>query len=155
MKRLLLSSSLIIVLVFFLDQATKYYVKASLGYFDTITVTSFFNIVYAENTGSAFGMFKSFGIYFFIGVSLAAVIFLAVLIVKDRENSAAYSLLIGGATGNLIDRFIHGYVIDFLDFHIAGHHWPAFNVADSALTIGISALVIKTIRDTLRHGGKD
>jgi|WetSurMetagenome_2_1015567.scaffolds.fasta_scaffold00020_65 signal peptidase II len=154
MKRLILSSSLIVGAVFLLDQVTKYYIKAQLGYFDIITVTPFFNIVYAENTGSAFGMFKSFGAYFFIGVSLAAVIFLAVLIVKDRGNSAAYSLLLGGAAGNLIDRFIRGYVIDFLDFHLAGHHWPAFNIADSALTVGITILLIKTVRDGFSHEHK-
>jgi signal peptidase II len=155
MKKLLLSSSLIVVTVFILDQATKYYIKATLGYFDVVTVTSFFNIVYAENTGSAFGMFKSLGPYFFIIVSIAAIIFLAVIIVKDRSNSAAYSLLLGGAVGNLLDRFIHGYVIDFLDFHLAGHHWPAFNVADSALTVGIVFLLIKTIHDSRRHARKD
>jgi signal peptidase II len=155
MKKLLFSSSLIVVAVFLLDQATKYYIKVKLGYFDVVTVTSFFNIVYAENTGSAFGMFKSLGAYFFIIVSIAAIVFLAVLIVKDRSNSAAYSLLLGGAAGNLLDRFIHGHVIDFLDFHLAGQHWPAFNIADSALTAGITILLIKTIRDSYRHVRKD
>jgi signal peptidase II len=155
MKKLLLSSSLIAAAVFLLDQATKYYIKATLGYMDVISVTPFFNIVYSENTGSAFGMFKEFGVLFFIVVSLAAIIFLAVLIVKDGANSAAYAMLLGGAAGNMLDRFIHGYVIDFLDFHAAGSHWPAFNVADSALTIGITVLLIQALRDGLKRASHD
>jgi signal peptidase II len=168
MKKLLIFSSLIVFSVLLVDQATKYYIKAKLGYFDVVTVTSFFNIVYAENTGSAFGMFKSLGAYFFIIVSIAAIIFLAVLIFKDKGNSAAYSLLLGGAAGNLLDRFINGYVVDFLDFHLVHayvvdlfgyhltlHHWPAFNVADSALSLGITILLIKTIRDSFWHAHKD
>jgi signal peptidase II len=145
MIRALLPSFLISFSVFFLDQASKYYIKTNIGFFDVIRVTPFFNIVYAENTGSAFGMFKSLGIYFFILISIAAVIFLAVLIVKDRGNSLAYSLLLGGAAGNLLDRSVYGYVIDFLDFYIGTYHWPAFNVADSALTVGIGFLFIKII----------
>jgi len=155
MKKTLLYSPLIVAAVFVLDQVSKFYIKANLGYFDVIALTPFLNIVYAENTGSAFGMFKSFGIYFFIFVSLAAVIFLAVLIIKDRGNSAAYSLLLAGAAGNLTDRFIHGYVIDFIDLHWAGHHWPAFNVADMALTGGIAILLISTILDSRGHARKD
>jgi signal peptidase II len=145
MKRILLSSFLISFCVFLLDQATKYCIKANLGYFDVIRVTPFFNIVYAENTGSAFGMFKSFGPWFFIIVSLIAVVFIAALVLKDRDNSVAYSLLLGGAAGNLLDRFLYGYVVDFLDLYVGTFHWPAFNVADSALTAGIAFLLIKTI----------
>jgi signal peptidase II len=131
----------IVVLVF--DQITKYYIKAHIGPFDAIPVTSFFNIVYAENTGSAFGMFKSFGTLFFVTVSTSAVVALSVMIVKDVGNRTAYSLLLGGATGNLLDRLMRGYVIDFLDVYVGIHHWPAFNVADSALSIGIILLLYK------------
>lgn len=133
----------LIVLVF--DQVTKYYIKAHIGPFDVIPVTPFFNIVYAENTGSAFGMFKSFGSLFFIIVSTSAVIALSVMIVKDAGNRIAYSLLLGGAAGNLLDRFLRGYVIDFLDVFAGTHHWPAFNVADSALSIGIILLLYKAV----------
>ncbi len=146
MIKALATSFLISVIVFILDQATKYYIKAHIGFFDVIRVTPFFNIVYAENTGSAFGMFKSLGIYFFIFVSIAAVVFLTVLIVRDGGNRIAYSLLLGGAAGNLLDRAVFGYVVDFLDFYIGSYHWPAFNVADSALTVGIAFLFVKTIR---------
>jgi len=133
------------LIVLALDQVTKYYIKAYIGPFDVISVTSFFNIVYAENTGSAFGMFKSFGSLFFIVVSSSAVIALSVMIVKDAGNRIAYSLLLGGAAGNLLDRFLRGYVIDFLDVFAGTHHWPAFNVADSALSMGIILLLYKAV----------
>jgi len=120
-----------------LDQLTKYYVETHIGPYDAISVTSFFRIVYAENIGSAFGLFKSLGSTFFILVSSAAVIALSVMIVKDTANRLSYSLLLGGAAGNLLDRLMRGYVVDFLDFHLGTYHWPAFNVADSALTAGI------------------
>lgn len=131
------------LVVLALDQITKYYIKAHIGPLDVIHVTSFFNIVYAENTGSAFGMFKSFGSLFFVIVSTSAVIALSVMIVKDAGNRSAYSLLLGGAAGNLLDRLLRGYVIDFLDVYVGTFHWPAFNVADSALTIGIILLLYK------------
>ena len=133
----------LIVLAF--DQITKYYIKAHIGPFDVISVAPFFNIVYAENTGSAFGMFKSFGSLFFVIVSTAAIIALSVMIVKDAVNRMPYSLLLGGAAGNLLDRLLRGYVIDFLDVFVGTHHWPAFNVADSALSIGIILLLYKAV----------
>jgi signal peptidase II len=133
----------IIVLAF--DQITKYYIKGHIGPFDVLPVTTFFNIVYAENTGSAFGMFKSFGSLFFVIVSTSAVIALSVMIMRDAGNRTSYSLLLGGAAGNLLDRFLRGYVIDFLDVFAGTHHWPAFNVADSALSIGIILLLYKAV----------
>ncbi len=133
----------LVVLAF--DQITKYYIKAHIGPFDVINVTSFFNIVYAENTGSAFGMFKSFGSLFFVIVSTSAVIALSIMIMKDAGNRISYSLLLGGAAGNLLDRFLRGYVIDFLDVFAGTHHWPAFNVADSALSLGIILLLYKAV----------
>jgi signal peptidase II len=145
MKRPLLPFFIIAAAVFVLDQASKYYIKANVGHYAAIKVLPFFNIVYAENTGSAFGMLKGLGIWFFIGVSTAAVIFLSVLIIRDRVHAFAYALLLGGAAGNLFDRAFHGYVVDFLDFYVSTFHWPAFNVADSALTLGIAFLFIKTL----------
>lgn len=133
------------IIVLVLDQVTKYFIKAHLGTFDTINVTSFFSIVYAENIGSAFGLFKSLGSTFFIMVSSLAVIALSVMIVKDLANRMPYSLLLGGAAGNLLDRLMRGYVVDFLDFHIGTFHWPAFNIADSALTLGILFLFYSAV----------
>lgn len=136
---------LIALAIFILDQITKYIIKVSIGPFEIIRVTSFFNIVYVENIGSAFGLFKSLGNAFFIIVAVLAMVFVSVLMIKDRDNRLSFSLVLGGAAGNLLDRISRGYVVDFLDFHIGMHHWPAFNVADSALTIGITLLLIRTV----------
>lgn len=131
--------------VFVLDQFTKYIIKSYVGPFEVIRVLSFFNIVYAENIGSAFGMFKSLGNTFFIIVAASAVIFVAIIIIKEADNRLGFSLILGGALGNLTDRIVRGYVIDFLDVYAGRYHWPAFNVADSALTVGITLMCIKVI----------
>ncbi|MBN2653872.1 MAG: signal peptidase II [Nitrospirae bacterium] len=131
--------------VFVLDQATKLVILKYVGPHDIISVTSFFNIVFVENTGSAFGMFKSLGNVFFISVAVAAMAVVSYLIIKSREDGIAFALVLGGAAGNLLDRIIRGAVVDFLDFHVSGWHWPAFNVADSALTIGVGLLFISVI----------
>lgn len=136
---------LIAFAVFILDQITKYLVTKYVGPFDVIEITPFFNIVHVRNIGSAFGMFKSLGNAFFIAVAALAVVILSALIFKDRDNRLIFSFILGGAAGNLADRIAHGYVIDFLDFHAGGHHWPSFNVADSALTIGVFLLAFKTL----------
>ena len=136
---------LISLAVLIIDQATKYLIQARLKLFETVEVLPFFNIVFVSNTGSAFGMLKGLGNVFFIVVAGAAIVIVAVLIIKFREDRLAFSLVMGGAAGNLMDRLTHGYVVDFLDFFAGGHHWPAFNVADSALTVGIALLFIKTL----------
>lgn len=135
--------------VFLLDQVTKYIIQSKMYLFQVIPVLPFFNIVYVDNTGSAFGMFRSLGNTFFIIISSLAMIVVAALIVRYREDRVPLALVLGGAAGNLMDRVIHGYVVDFLDIFIGRHHWPAFNIADSALTIGIALLFIRTIF----HGG--
>ncbi len=129
--------------IFTLDQFTKYLIKSYVSPYEIIRVLPFFNIVYVENIGSAFGMFKSLGNIFFITVAVLAMAFVTVLIIKDRDNRLSFSLILGGAAGNLTDRIIRGYVIDFLDVYAGRFHWPAFNVADSALTIGIFLLAFK------------
>ncbi len=138
------SSFLIALAVFLLDQLTKYLIKTYMGPFDVIRIFPFFHIVYVENIGSAFGMFKSLGNVFFIAIALLAMLFVSILVVKDKDNRIVFSLILGGAAGNLADRLIHGYVIDFLDFSAGKHHWPSFNVADSALTVGILLLLYKS-----------
>lgn len=130
------------IAVYLLDQVTKYAAKQSISPFDAIAVTPFFNLVYVENLGSAFGMFKSMGVYFFITVAVIATAIVAYLILKDPENRLAFGLVLGGALGNLTDRIAHGAVIDFFDFYVGSFHWPAFNVADIGLTVGITLLLI-------------
>ncbi len=136
---------LVSLLILALDQLTKYFIKTHIGPFDVVRVTSFFNIVYFLNTGSAFGMFQGLGNSFFIIITLSAIALLIFLVIKDSHNRFPFALILGGAAGNLCDRIVSGHVTDFLDFYAGSHHWPAFNVADSALTIGISLLLIKTV----------
>jgi signal peptidase II len=145
MKQKLFLYFIIALLIFILDQSTKTLIKLYVHPFEVIRILPFFNILYVENIGSAFGMFKSLGNAFFIFISTFAIAFVSFLLFKEKDNRLCYSLVLGGAAGNLADRLIYGYVIDFLDFHIAGAHWPVFNIADAALTIGIILLFYKTL----------
>jgi len=145
MKQKLFFYFIIAIIVVIFDQSTKTLVKLYVHPLETIRILPFFNIVYVENIGSAFGMFKNLGNTFFIIVSFLALAFISFLLVKEEYNKIYYALILGGAVGNLLDRLIYGYVIDFFDLHIRGVHWPAFNIADSALTIGIIMLLFKTI----------
>src|SRR5271169_4849165 len=119
---------LISLCIFALDQLTKYFIKTHIGLFDTVRITSFFNIVHVLNTGSAFGLFKSLGNSFFIIIALLAMALITFLIIKDSRNRLPFALILGGALGNLADRIIFRHVTDFLDFYIGTYHWPSFNV---------------------------
>jgi signal peptidase II len=130
------------LLVFVLDQSTKHIIRVSVGLSESIPVTPFFDIVHVRNTGSAFGLFRGLGNVFFIVVSFAAIVVVAALLVKNGADRLGLALILGGAGGNVADRIAYGYVTDFLDLFIGRHHWPAFNVADSALTVGMVLLVV-------------
>lgn len=126
-----------------LDQVTKHLVTARLRVNGVIEVVpGLFNIVLYRNPGAAFSVFNAGGYIrtlFLIAVSVAALVIIFVLIrqSKDTLMSFALSMVAGGAAGNLIDRVRYGSVIDFLDFYAGNYHWPAFNVADSAITVGV------------------
>ncbi len=136
---------LITLSVIALDQITKYMIVTSFNAYDSIEIFPFLNIVSVRNTGAAFGMFRSLGSGFFIIISLAAIIFVVNLILRNAYNFIGLSLILGGAVGNLIDRLFYGKVVDFMDFSAGNFHWPAFNVADSALTIGIGIILITSL----------
>jgi len=144
MKRPVLAL-LIASVVIALDQATKYLIVKYLGSYDSIEIFSFLHIVSVRNTGSAFGMFRNLGSNFFIVVSAAAIIFILFLLIKNTYNFLGLSLILGGAVGNLIDRLLLGKVVDFIDFSIGSCHWPSFNVADSALTVGIFIIFLTSL----------
>ena len=135
----------IALLVVLLDQSTKYLVRNLMSPFDTIKVFSFLDLVSVTNEGAAFGMFKGLGTVAFIVVSLVAIVFVSFLLLRTREDGFALSLILGGATGNLIDRIIFGKVTDFIDVFAGRFHWPAFNVADSALTTGLVLLLLGSL----------
>jgi signal peptidase II len=136
---------LIVATVIALDQVTKYLIVTSFNTYDSVEIFPFLNIVSVRNTGAAFGMFRSLGSGFFIIISVAAIIFIAYLIMRNAYNFIGLSLILGGAVGNLIDRLYYGKVVDFVDFFIGNFHWPAFNVADSSLTIGIGIILVTSL----------
>jgi signal peptidase II len=131
------------------DQWTKYVVQQRLPpYVRVEMIHGFFNLTHVRNAGGAFGMFGGdkggFGSLLFIAVSLIAIGILLFLFIKmkgEREIVCfSLSLVLAGAIGNLIDRLHYGEVVDFLDFHLFSYHWPAFNIADSAITTGVILL---------------
>lgn len=133
-------------LIFFLDQLTKHLAFYYLAPSRILKITPFLNLVYVENKGTAFGLFKSLGTEFFVLVSILVIAVLFFMMFKDNKNEIIYSLIIGGAFGNLFDRIIRGYVIDFIDMHLYGYHWPAFNIADSFISVGIFLFILKSIK---------
>jgi signal peptidase II len=130
------------------DQITKHWVAGSFDYRETLAVFSFFNLTYVHNPGAAFSFLADQGgwqRWFFTAVaSIASVVFVVWMAKTPKSQqilSIAFSLMLSGALGNLIDRALFGYVIDFLDFHWAGYHFAAFNVADSMIFIGAALMI--------------
>ncbi len=134
------------------DQWTKLAISSNLRYGESVAITSFFNLVLVYNKGAAFSFLSDAGGWqrvFFIGITSAAIIVLTWLIAKHHEEKLfrwGLTLILGGAIGNLIDRIAYGHVIDFLDFHYAGWHFWAFNVADSAISVGAALLIVDSFR---------
>jgi signal peptidase II len=133
------------LLVVLLDQITKYLARSFISSFETIKVFPFLQLVSVRNEGAAFGMFRSFGNTTFIVISLAAMVFVCYLLLKSREDRLGLSFVLGGAAGNLIDRVVFRNVTDFVDVFAGKFHWPAFNIADSALTVGIAILLVSSL----------
>ena len=136
---------LVALLVVLLDQITKYLARSFIGSFETIRILPFLQLVSVRNEGAAFGMFKSFGNATFIVISLGAMAFIIFLLLKSRKDRLGLSLIMGGAAGNLIDRIVFRNVTDFIDVFAGRFHWPAFNVADSALTVGLVILLMGSL----------
>lgn len=146
MKKRILLSFLIAGTTVLLDQITKYLARTHIHPFETIRILPVLDLVNVRNQGAAFGMFSSFGNAFFISVSIAAILFMVWVIVKGKEDHRIFALLAGGAAGNLIDRVTLGYVVDFIYVGAGGYHWPAFNVADSALSVGMVLMAVSLLR---------
>ena len=116
-----------------------------------IPITGFFDLVLVFNRGVSFGIFGGAPSWATAALIVFALLLSAALCIwMWRADSVllgtALGFVVGGAIGNVIDRFLHGAVVDFLDFHVAGYHWPAFNVADSAITIGVAFLIIDSLK---------
>ena len=154
MKKKYLITITIVLGVILLDQLSKLYIDRVIPLHYSIPIAkNFIHITYIRNSGAAFGIFASqvtgFKVFFFFITSIIAILIILFFLrsLKDTQTllTSSLSLIMGGAIGNLIDRVRLGEVIDFIDLHWYSYHWPAFNVADSAITIGGVFLIINTV----------
>ncbi|HTR45133.1 MAG TPA: signal peptidase II [Thermodesulfovibrionales bacterium] len=136
--------------VVLVDQITKLFARISIGPLDTIRVLPFLQLVSVQNRGAAFGLFAGFGNTAFIIISVAAIGIVSFLLVKGGEDRFSLALILGGAVGNVIDRILFKHVTDFLDLFVGTFHWPAFNVADSALTVGLCLMLLRSLAPSRR-----
>ena len=143
-------------LIILLDQLSKWVVLKSIGFGETIYVAPFWNWVLAFNPGAAFSFLADqpgWQRWLFSALALAVSGWLAIMLRQHPQQkllSLALSLVMGGALGNVIDRIRFGAVVDFIQWHAAGYYWPAFNIADSAITIGAILLVIEQLTATTK-----
>jgi len=134
------------------DQLTKGWVLGQFAVHERLAVNGFMNLVLVFNPGASFSFLADAGgwqKWFFVVLALAISVWLLAMLRRhaaERLLPAALALILGGALGNVIDRLRFGAVVDFLDFHAAGYHWPAFNVADSAITIGVALMLVQQLR---------
>jgi signal peptidase II len=140
-------------LVIVVDQITKRIVDTTMQLYQSIELIPYFQLTYMRNQGAAFSFLSGAGgwqRWFFIALAVIASVFICFWLKKlnrsQRWEAIAWSLVLGGALGNLIDRILYGYVIDFLDVYIGDWHWPAFNVADSAITVGVVMLLLDSFK---------
>jgi signal peptidase II len=150
------------VAIFVADQASKWAALVGLDHARPVEVLPFFDLTLLFNTGAAFSFLAEhdgWQRWFFVGLAgvvVAALLgWLAFVAIRDGRIKAGVSLVIGGAVGNVIDRVAYGHVIDFLDFHVAGWHWPAFNIADAAITIGVALIIWAELRPADRERAAD
>lgn len=139
------------VIFLVLDQVTKQWIVQVFAYRETYAVMPFFNLTYAQNPGAAFSFLADqpgWQRWFFTAVStIASIVFIVWMSRTPKANKLlgiGFALLLSGAVGNLIDRVLFGYVIDFLDFYVGTSHWPAFNIADSVILIGAGLMIIES-----------
>ena len=138
------------VLVFAADQGSKTYIDSTTPLGWSQPVTPFFNLVHVLNPGAAFSFLAGAGgwqRWLFLAIAIAASIWLAWMLTRplSRADALSYSLILGGALGNAFDRAVRGQVIDYLDFHLAGMHWPAFNAADVGIVSGAGVLILNSL----------
>jgi len=145
-------SLILALVVLVLDFTSKRWVESTVFHGQHIPVTDFFNLVLTYNAGAAFSFLSDasgWQRWFFSGIAASASILIVYLLRKHAAEKLfciSLSLVLGGALGNLWDRIALGHVVDFLDFHISGYHWPAFNVADSAIFVGAMLLIVESFR---------
>lgn len=148
----------ITLLVIAFDQGTKLLADGLLEYRQPLALMPMFNLTLVYNTGAAFSFLSDAGgwqRWFFMllsfAVSIVLIVWLQKLTTNQKLQTVSIALILGGAIGNLIDRSLYGHVIDFLDVYYDTHHWPAFNIADSAISIGVTLLILDSFRH--QHAG--
>lgn len=141
------------VVVVAIDQASKFWAQSALVFGERVELLSWFNFTLAYNRGAAFSFLADAGgwqRYFFLAIGVVAVIVIVVWLRRLREHeritAVGLALILGGAIGNLLDRTLYGHVVDFIDWHYGGWHWPAFNLADSAILLGATLVVLASLR---------
>lgn len=141
-------------LVIMLDQLSKWLISNWLDLYQTVEILPFFNLTLAHNYGAAFSFLASAGgwqRWFFVvlavSISAALTVWLKRLPTNAKLEAASLALILGGAIGNVIDRLLYGYVVDFLDLYYGSYHWPAFNIADSAICVGAVLLIFDSFRN--------
>lgn len=149
------------VLVVVLDQGTKWLAETNLEAYRPLPMLPFFNLTLMYNEGAAFSFLADAGgwqRWFFsaFGLIMSAILFIWLLRLRpgERRLAAAIALILGGAVGNLIDRLMTGRVVDFLDLHVGRWHWPAFNIADIAITLGVVLMLVASLREA-REGKRE
>ncbi|MFZ2988423.1 signal peptidase II [Ideonella sp.] len=146
----------IAAVIILLDQFTKVLILGNFELGDSRTVTSFFNVVRVHNTGAAFSFLagaSGWQRWFFVGLGAAASVFIVWMLKRHPTQTLfcfAVTMILGGALGNVIDRLLHGYVVDFIQLHYAGRAFPSFNLADSAITLGAICLIVDELRRVRR-----
>ena len=150
---------IILSLVFIADQVTKFWIVSQFSLYDShVVIPGFFNLVFVTNKGAAFSMFASVESplrhYFFVTINILAFLGLSIAAYRMRKDHHFYlisfSLIAAGALGNVVDRIRIGAVIDFLDFYFGSYHWPAFNVADAAICVGVAILFLINVLEAKR-----
>jgi signal peptidase II len=156
-KYVVLATTAAIVVI--LDAITKTYVSSTMTLHQSFDVIEgFLNITYVRNPGAAFGFLANmsplFRSIFFISITVVVIFMILYYVIKSKDEEIlgiyALSLIVSGAAGNLIDRMLFGEVVDFIDVYIGVHHWPAFNVADSAISVGAVLLLFEMFRQKKR-----
>ncbi len=149
------------LLVILLDQASKQLAETMLQFNQPVFVLPFFDLTLLYNEGAAFSFLSDqsgWQRWFFIGLALVVSLVLAVWLSRlkpeERWTGVALGLIIGGALGNVIDRILFGHVIDFIHLHYGGYYWPAFNVADSAIAVGVGVMLFDALVLSPRRGGR-
>lgn len=143
------------IVIFLADIGIKYVVMNNMGYgwANRIEILPFFNLLYVHNYGAAFSFLSDqagWQRWLFTGIAFVATglltYWMSKLPAKEKWNNIAYAMIIGGAVGNVFDRVIHGFVVDYLDFYWGNYHWPAFNLADMAICLGAAMIILDGFR---------